>query len=424
MKHKNSKKSTRNKRTKKKTNRQKKSIKNRKQANKYIQLFNLSLNHMYLDNANVFTKDDYLLLSYFNQGSKKGYKILKDKNIVKEIKCNSLCMTISILNQFIEHISYHKLTILQKLYLFFISYLIYDKHLTEKEVSLKHALRKIDARITREEIRYNKYKKENNTRGIKKSEKFIERQKTMKKQLIDSNGVNKTDIFGIFRLDVCNNIDCEYLHEYKMNKNTLFNRSYAKFCLHVSEIFKGIVWLNMVSLFTNTTNPRSLPIMNTVLPINIDIREAVLNNEVLLIPSKTIYNNDIFYNSSTMDKIRKRNVTNQDYWVYSSIDNVIYKKPIRHLENKYYITAQLYLDVNFKKSEKEQLNDKLEIITNFLKGVGKLPILKEINKEIRNIGGKQKYDLHETIDNSITSHWLYIHRDRLNSFILEEIYDN
>ena len=148
MKHKNSKKSTRNKRTKKKTNRQKKSIKNRKQANKYIQLFNLSLNHMYLDNANVFTKDDYLLLSYFNQGSKKGYKILKDKNIVKEIKCNSLCMTISILNQFIEHISYHKLTILQKLYLFFISYLIYDKHLTEKEVSLKHALRKIDARIT------------------------------------------------------------------------------------------------------------------------------------------------------------------------------------------------------------------------------------------------------------------------------------
>ena len=209
-----------------------------------------------------------------------------------------------------------------------------------------------------------------------------------------------------------------------MNKNSLFNRSYAKFCLHVSEIFKGIVWLNMVSLFTNTKNVRSTPIMNKVLPINIDIREAVLNNEVLLIPNKTIYNNDIFYNSTTIDKIRKINVTNQDYWVYSSIDNVIYKKPIRHLENKYYITAQLYLDVNFKKTKKEQLNDQLEIMTNFLKGVGKLPVLKEINKEIRIISGKEKYDLHETIDNTITAHWLYIHRDRLNSFINEEVIDS
>ena len=407
--------------SKKKSRKQKRSIKNRRAINQYMKYFNMAINHIYLNDIPIFTKDDYLLLPYLNQGSKKGYKILKDKTIVKEIKCNSLCMTISILNKHIENIKYNKLTILQKSYLFFISYLIDSKSLTPKEANLKHALRKIDNRIYREEIRYNNYKKDNNARGIKKCEKFIERQKTLKKQLIDSNGSNKTGANMFFRLDVCDNIDCEYLHEYKMSKNELFNKSYAKFCLNISEIFKGIIWLNMVLLFTNFSNPNLIPITDKILTLNIDIKNMVENNDVLLIPNKKMYTNDIFYSSSTMDKIKKNNIEKGDYWVYSSIDNIIYKKPVRHLENKFYITAQLYIDTDYRKSEKEQLNDKIKIMNNFLNGKGELPNLKQINKEIRNIGGRIKHDLHETIDNSITAHWLYIHRDKLNEFIHDEI---
>ena len=58
---------------------------------------------------------------------------------------------------------------------------------------------------------------------------------------------------------------------------------------------------------------------------------------------------------------------------------------------------------------------------DFLQGSGPLPILKDIYKSTRKIGDKDKYDLQENIENSITSHWIYIHKDRLNGFIKEWI---
>ena len=62
-----------------------------------------------------------------------------------------------------------------------------------------------------------------------------------------------------------------------------------------------------------------------------------------------------------------------------------------------------------------------ENFQNFLQGRGKQPILKEIYKTIRKIGEEEKHDLQEKIVNSITLHWIYIHKNRLHDFIDEYV---
>ena len=122
------------KRTKRKTKSQKKAIKNRRESKKYIELMNLAYKQITSSYHDIFDKDDYLLLSYIKQGIKKGWKILHDTNIIKEINCNSLCMTMSILNSTFAEKKLDKLHPVQELYLFFVSYLIGDKELSKKEV--------------------------------------------------------------------------------------------------------------------------------------------------------------------------------------------------------------------------------------------------------------------------------------------------
>ena len=78
-----------NKKNHHKTKKQKRAIKNRYEAKKYIEILNLAYQQLTSSFHDIFDKDDYLLLPYIKQGIKKGWKILKDKNIVKEIKCNS-----------------------------------------------------------------------------------------------------------------------------------------------------------------------------------------------------------------------------------------------------------------------------------------------------------------------------------------------
>jgi hypothetical protein len=58
-----------------------------------------------------------------------------------------------------------------------------------------------------------------------------------------------------------------------------------------------------------------------------------------------------------------------------------------------------------------------------LKGEGQMPKLKSIYKKNRHIASldRERYDLQEDIENSITLHWIYIHRDRLNEFIKEYV---
>tara|TARA_B100001287_G_C22646190_1_gene512816 strand:- start:254 stop:1540 length:1287 start_codon:yes stop_codon:yes gene_type:complete len=414
-----------------KTKKQKRIIKNKYEAKKYIEILNIAYKQLTSSSNDIFNKDDYLLLPYIKQGIKKGWKILKDKNIIKEIKCNSLCMTMAILNSTLgTRKSLNQLNPVQELYLFFISYLTDDKNLTKKEISIKHAIRKTDIRIMNLKNQLIKYENKKDNRNIKKTNKNLTRQEEIKKKLIEDNNLNKKEVPGyVFKLDVCNSIDCEFLHEYQMEKGKKWNESYSKFCLHITEIFKGIVWLNMYMIFNQTTKIKGLSPHLQKINTNISIRQAVHKQDIILIPDSNIYESDIFYEDHILDRLRKQyaiDPVEKAYWVYHNFDKNtgrIDKIAVNHLENKHYVAACLSISHNlhWKTSKGLQVKEIYKNFNNFLQGKDPQPVLKEIKKTIRKIGEEEKYDLQENIENSITLHWIYIHRDKLHDFIEEYV---
>ena len=418
--------------SKKKSKRQKRSIKNRNESRKYIELMNLSHKHIKSDNlVNIFNKDDYLLLPYLKQGFKKGYSILKNKDIIKEINCHALCMTVSILNDIIGYKPYNKLNSYELLYLFFISYLINDDQLTKKEASLKHALRKLELRIRVHTIRYERYKKEKGEthKETRRSLSMIQENVLKKEQLI--KGKDMTGLKGLFRLDVCNNIDCEYLHEYKMEKSEKWNLSYQKFCLYIPELFKGIIWINMNKIFNRKSVFNTIDYNLNIIPINLNIRHVFHNNpNIVLLPQELIYNNKLFYNNKERDQSLLKDMKNNKFWVYVYDKNPLFlkpeKMPVTGLYNKHYVVAQLNFDYNWRNSTEEKQREVYEKFNNFIQGPNKSrtpdPILKNIQKKPRKTRmGTIENDLIENIENSITIHWLYMHRDRINNYIKENI---
>jgi len=416
------------KRKSKKSKKQKKTIKNRNEAKKFIEILNQAYKTISSSFHDLFDKNDYLLLPYLKTGFKRGWKVLNDKNIIKEIKCNSLCMTMSILNSSLgERNKLDDLNPLQKLYLSFISYLVEDGDLSNKEVSLKHALKKIDMRIMEKQKDLDKYTKKGDNRNINKCNKYIEKQEKLKNQLINSEGQNKEEISYAFKLDVCNNVDCQYLHEYQMEKGQKYSDSYSKFCLNITELFKGIVWLNMYRIFGKINNPFKVPVTSNKLKINLNIRNIMNKVDMIFLPDGKMYGNDLFYENSTLDQKRKKGIAfRNSYWVYHGLDrhnNKLIKRNVNLLENKHYVVA--HMSINDGSDWKAPLDTKAKIIyenlTNFEKGIGRLPILKDISKQMKNIGGQDKYDLQENIEDSITIHWLYMHRDQIVDYIQEFI---
>jgi len=413
--------------TRKHNKKRRKSIKKRYEAKKYIEIFNLAYKCLTSTYHDLFDKDDYLLLSYIKQGIKKGWKLLKDKNIIKEVKCNSLCMTMSILNSTLgQRDKLEQLNTVQKLYLFFISYLIEDDKLVKKEVTLKHAIRKIDMKILDQKRKLLKYELKKDNRNIKKCNKFIARQEDIKKQLLESNGVNREAGGQYFNLDVCSTVDCQYLQEYKMEKGEKWSESYSKFCLNITEIFKGIVWLNMYMLFNRSTDVKRISFDLEQIKTNIDIRKSLKRIDIILIPESYIYESEIFYEDTFLDENRKVGVQMNKYWVYKDFDlkNGTCKKiGVTGLENKHYVVALMSLpyESHWKTPKEVKEKEMYNNFQNFLQGKGPLPKLKEISKRIKKIGDEERYDLEENIENSITLHWVYIHRDRLDDFIAEYV---
>ena len=417
------------KRTKRKTKSQKRAIKNRRESKKYIELMNLAYKQITSSYHDIFDKDDYLLLSYIKQGIKKGWRVLKDKNIIKEIKCNSLCMTMSILNSTLgSRKKLDQLNPVQELYLLFISYLIDDENLKSKEVSLKHAIRKIDHRIMMKQKQLLRYEAKKDNRNIKKCHKYIERQESLKDQLIESEGSNKEGIGYLFRLDVCDGVDCQYLHEYKIEKGKKWNETYSKFCLNITEIFKGIVWLNMFMIFNRIKSLKEIKGMSPYMEkidLNVDIRKAIYRQDIILIPDSYIYESDLFYENNTLDRARKNALMgtgNKKYWVYHNLNlekGTIDKRGINTLENKHYVAAMINIpyESDWRSPKEVKEKEMWKNFQDFLNGKGKLPKLKKVYKTIRKIGENERYDLQEDIEDTITLHWVYIHRDRLHDFI-------
>ena len=417
-----------NKQKRSKTKRQKRSIRNKREAKKYIEILNYAYKTITSSFNILFNEEDYVLLPYLKTGFSRGWKVLNDKNIVKEIKCNSLCMTVSILNSTLgERNKLDDLNPLQKLYLSFISYLVEDGELSKKEVSLKHALKKLDTRIMSKQNDLEKYTKKGDNRNIKKCNKYIENQEKLKNQLIESDGQNKEGVTSAFKLDVCNNVDCEYLHEYQMEKGQKYSDSYSAFCLNITELFKGIVWLNMYQVFGNIPNPFKVPITSNKLELNLNIRNLINPVDIIFLPEEMVYGNDVFYENNTLDRNRKKDfVQGNGYWVYNGIDmrnNQLIKRNVKRLENKHYVVAHMQVDEgsDWKAPYDTKVEIKYKNLSNFEKGIGNLPILKDIRKQIKNIGGQDKYDLQENIENSITLHWLYMHKENIIPYIQEFI---
>ena len=96
----------------------------------------------------IFDKEDFLLYTsnFLETGIKQGFKFIHRKDIVIESDCNSLCMTVSMLNYGLIGKDLKKLNMLEKLYLFFLSYLqTRDYNIKDSDrLDFEHALRKAD----------------------------------------------------------------------------------------------------------------------------------------------------------------------------------------------------------------------------------------------------------------------------------------
>jgi len=425
----------------KKSIKKKRQIKNHKESKNLIELLNISLKNIHSDiGINIFDKDDYILSSYLKQGIKRGWKVLNDKNIIKEVNCNSVCMTVSILNYKIMNKSFDKLNLVEKIYLFFISYLVKIESKTKKELTIQYAIRKIDMKIKSETLRYHRKQKERGEthKETRRSVSHIGRLEKQKTELLENDGSKDDKLNRYYMIDICNHIDCEYLNEYKMSKNEKWKLSFEKFCKHLTFIFKGVIWLNMVMYFEGKSiyapknkkpSPYYISPSKQILPLNIDIRELIGTKkigDILLIPSLNLYGSKLVYNGKKEDKLYN-NYTNGNYWVYKDLDitkKTIKKTSVKNLENKHYIIAMMDLTVDYKKSKNERLYDSLDYFWGIVRGTipnSKRPVLKNISKSSKSIGGHVSNNLSETIENSITLHWLVIHKDKLNEYLKENV---
>ena len=159
---------------------------------------------------------------------------------------------------------------------------------------------------------------------------------------------------------------------------------------------------------------------------NIDVRQAIYRQDIILIPDSYIYESDIFYEDHTLDRARKGSINIGKYWVYHNLNlerGTIQKKGVDYLENKHYVAAIMNLPTECDWKSPRELKEKqmYKNFQKFLQGKGPLPKLKEIYKKNRVIGDEDRFDLQENIENSITLHWVYIHKERLGEFIREYV---
>ena len=396
---------------------------------------NSALQHMHSDKKlEIFTKEDDVLWTsgYIKTGIRNGWKLLHDKDHILEVECHSLCMVVTILNYTLLQQKFERLTNYEKLYLFFISYLTRDnkKH---KDISPDYAIRKLNMKIKYEKVKYEKYLKEygEEHRRTKQSVKNIKRFGERIKEIIDDGGIihekSSIAVKQLYKLDVCNNIDCEFLHKYKMGKKEQDYKTYEKFCNHITFIFKGVVWLNMCFYFGGFKKLSDVSISKQSLPVNINIRKTMsgpLREGILLVPTKKMYGQIELYTKEE----RERLVTKSgrvNWWVYTNLDKkkkTMEKVEINHLLDKKYIIATLWgeeLDIINKNNNTERTAKR--IIDDFVNGVGKLPILHKITKTNKTLGGLVKKTLLEDIENTITTHWLVMHRNNIKDYIVESV---
>ena len=126
-----------------------------------------------------------------------------------------------------------------------------------------------------------------------------------------------------------------------MEKGQKHSVSYSKLCDNITELFKGIVWLNMNLIFGKINNPLKVTINSDKLNLNLNIRNVMNRVDIVFLPEEKMYFSDLFYGNNTLDRARKNAIiTRKDIWVYNGIDtrnNKLIKRSVHNLENKHYV---------------------------------------------------------------------------------------
>ena len=121
-------------------------------ASTYTTLLNQAVQCMFQDESkNVFTEEcDILWTSGFiEKGAKKGFRLIQNDEYRLDPNCNVVCLSNAIIIYgIIDEGEYHKLSHLQKLYLFFVDYLNRDGNdKVRQELPFEYAIRKIDKKL-------------------------------------------------------------------------------------------------------------------------------------------------------------------------------------------------------------------------------------------------------------------------------------
>ena len=417
------------KRKKRKKKKKKKSLRagvKKELAPTYTALLNQAVQCMFQDESKkVFTEEfDILWTSGFiEKGAKKGFRLIQNDEYQLDPDCNVVCLSNAIIMYgIIDEGEYHKLSHLQKLYLFFVDYLNREGNdKVKQELPFEYAVRKIDKKLeTAKAYHKKKVDEKAKAKSIKtalKSINKIEIERKATKDRYDSwhKELAKHARFSSrpspprdLRVNVCGDIDCQFITEnspgfIKISQSGVdISKVIEIFCENIIYAFKGVIWLLMkefsegeIYMYSNGVDPKPSSDSNQV-QLNLPIHSLVENTNSVMIPSSKIYMDLDTYeeedwtledDSSWVYTTMKQNRSNGEYTM-----NKVLVDDLR--DDTMYLTANLnpYVD--------------LEAINQFIEGKGNQPVLEYLQRTFETLSNGLKVpQLREEISNSISQHW-------------------
>jgi len=408
-------------------------------SSKYIGLLNLALKHIYQGSKidDVFLSSDNVLWSsgFLEKGMLNGFKLIKSTTNQLDPHCNTVCLSNALLSWTILKLDYHKLSDLQKLYLFFLDYLNREGNDNRGAyLPFDYVIMKFDKKIaTATQYLITKKEKKANAKSIKTAQKSIDKLKKelddYKKRYIDYSEHISPWVFepsvkkeswtydgetldddphptGHPResVDICDSTDCLFLNGEAKAENPELVKPIGKFCDNLILIFKGIIWLLMkefsaskLHLYnTQVAEPEPEQEYSAKITLDLSIHTLLQNVDCVLIPSSKI-----FWARYTSDTSLRRVP-----WVYTNLHKVgseymMDKMNVSDLTDKFYLTALLHWNEDI--DEQTAFDDFIKNGSNPESGY---PILRCIEIEENQLpDGTTVPQLQERIEGSITQHW-------------------
>ena len=388
----------------------------------YTALCNQAVQCMFQDESKkVFTEEcDILWTSGFiEKGAKKGFRLIQNDEYQLDPDCNVVCLSNAIIIYgIIAEGEYHKLSHLQKLYLFFVYYLNRDGNdKVKQELPFEYAVRKIDKKLKTAKA-YHKKKVDEKAKAksiktalksIKKLE--IEREATKDrydswhKELVKYSRAMAPAPPRNLRVNVCGETDCEFILENApgfAKGDVDISKVIEVFCKNMIYVFKGIIWLLMkefsegdIYIYSNGVDPQPSDDSNKV-QINLPIHSLVENTNSVLIPSADIYRDPDTYDDEEL-------LGEDSTWIYTNMkknrstgEYTMDKVLVDDLrDDTMYLTANLNPSID------------LEEMNLFIGGDDwDQPVLEYLQRTFKTLGdGSKVPQLIENIHNSISQHW-------------------